>query len=286
VDRRLKTGRLVRLHPSVYAVGHTALPELGPAMAAVLATSRWDELARVPVGSAVSHTTAAELLRIRDPARGTLHVVTATRKHPRGVIVHRTAALPPQDVTLVRGVPCTALPRTLIDLGELLEPRWLVRALERAAIRRILDEVALQQALRRHNGRHGVAAVRAALATGHHLDPQTCDSVMEELFLFLMREADPAMPLQPEMQGWVTLSRRERFRVDALFRDLRVAIELDSRWHDPAGPRMRDEARDGALRRDGYLTYRFRYRDVVDRPGWVVYVVRDLIARASGRRAA
>lgn len=100
-----------------------------------------------------------------------------------------------------------------------------------------------------------------------------------------MREARPPI-LQPKMQGHVRLSAGERYRIDALYPDLRVAFELDSKWHDPAGPKMRDAARDAALKRDGYLTYRFRWADVIRRPGWVVCVVRDLLRRATMRAAA
>lgn len=46
---------------------------------------------------------------------------------------------------------------------------------------------------------------------------------------------------------------------------------------------MRDAARDRALRRDGYLTYRFRWADIVGRPAWVVRKVRELLAQAAIR---
>lgn len=282
IDRWLAAGRLHRIHRLVYAVGHTALPELGPVMAATLATARWDPVAKELVGSAASHTTAAELLRIRDPGRGVLHVVTETQRGARGVIVHETVRLDPADFVTVRGVRVTAWPRTLIDLAELLERRWLIRALERCAIRELYDHRVMMDAITRLEGRHGIAPLLSAIATGHHLDPQTTDSLLEDEFLFLMRGAEPAI-LQPQMQGRVRLSGGERYRIDALYRDLRVALELDSKWHDPAGPRMRDAARDQALKRDGYLTYRFRWSDVVRRPGWVVYIVRDLLQRASMR---
>lgn len=285
IDRWIAAERLHPLHRLVYAVGHTALPELGPVMAATLATARWDPATQSAVGSAASHTTAAEILRIRDPGRGAVHVVTETRRKPRGVIVHEAGRLHPVDVVTVRQVRVTAWPRTLIDLAELLEPKWLIRALERTAIRELYDHRVLMEAIARLHGRHGIAPMRAAIATGHHLDPQRTDSLLEDEFLFLMRAAQPPI-LQPQMQGRVRLRGGERYRIDALYPDLRVAIELDSKWHDPAGPRMRDAARDAALKREGYLTYRFRWADVIQRPGWVVYIVRDLLARGALRAAA
>ncbi|WP_372790057.1 type IV toxin-antitoxin system AbiEi family antitoxin domain-containing protein [Paraconexibacter sp.] len=288
IDRWLASGRLLKLHPGVYAVGHAAFPDLAPVMAAVLATARWDRDHGTHRGAAASHTAAAVLLDVRDRGRrgGTVHVTTETRRTARGVIVHHTRRLDPADVTTIRGVPVTTFARTAIDLAEMLEPHWLERTLERAAVKRVLDESALQSAMDRHAGRRGIGPLRAALATGRHLDPQTCDSVLEELFLNLIRRAErPGLP-HPQMQRTVRLSGGERFRVDALWRALRVVVELDSRWHDPAGARLRDRARDRALRRDGYLVYRFRYADVVQRPGWVVATVRSLLAEAAYRRVA
>lgn len=171
IDRWLEASRLHRLHRLVYAVGHTALPELGPVMAATLATARWDSVTQSAVGSAASHTTAAELLRIRDPGRGSMHVVTETSRKPRGVIVHEARLLDPVDVVTVRAVRVTAWPRTLIDLAELLEPKWLIRALERTAIRELYDHRVMMEAMARSQGRHDIAPLRAAIATGHHLAP-------------------------------------------------------------------------------------------------------------------
>lgn len=280
IDRWIAAGRLIRLHPRVYAVGHTALPELGPAVAAVFACGRWDAGDRRLRGAAAGYLTAAALLEIRDPGRGVLHVVSERRCAPRGVIVHRTRRLDDAEVDTVRGVPCTSWARTVVDLAELLDHGPLVRVLERSSIRRIFDHVALEEAMTRHAGRRGIPRLRGALALGHHLDPQRCDSVLEELFLLLVRTADPAIP-EPRMQVPLRLSDGRSIRVDALYPELRVAIELDSRWHDPAGPRMRDASRDAALRRDGYVTFRLRYADVTRRPAWVRRTLRRLLAEAA-----
>lgn len=280
IDRWIAAGRLIRLHRGVYAVGHIALPELGPTVAAILACSRWDAGDLRLRGAAASHLTAAALLGIRDPGRGAVHVASQRRCAPRGVVVHRTRRLDDEDVDRVRGVPCTAWPRTLIDLAELLDHHWLVRALERSTIRRRFDHVALEEAMARHAGRRGIPRLRDALARGHHLDPQRCDSVLEELFLLVVRSSDPPIP-EPRMQVTLRLSDGSRPRIDALYPVQRIAIELDSRWHDPAGPRMRDARRDAALRRDGYVTFRLRYADVTGRPAWVRRTLRRLLAGAA-----
>jgi hypothetical protein len=55
-------------------------------------------------------------------------------KAPAGVVVHRAWTLKPGlDHTLVRGLPCTTVQRTLIDLAGELEPIALEQALDSAA---------------------------------------------------------------------------------------------------------------------------------------------------------
>src|SRR5688500_4880303 len=61
VSRRLRAGRLHRIHRGVYAVGHRALSNHGRWMAAVLACGP---------GAVLSHRAAAELWRLLEPAAG------------------------------------------------------------------------------------------------------------------------------------------------------------------------------------------------------------------------
>lgn len=43
------------------------------------------------------------------------------------VIIHHTAHLPPKDVTVVQGIPCTTALRTMIDLAPEVDPAELDR---------------------------------------------------------------------------------------------------------------------------------------------------------------
>jgi len=58
---------------------------------------------------------------------------------PEGVVVHRVPALHPDDVTVVRGIPCTSVARTLIDLAEDLSPLDLRAAFGSAQRQGLLD---------------------------------------------------------------------------------------------------------------------------------------------------
>jgi predicted transcriptional regulator of viral defense system len=122
MERRLRSGHLVRLHRGVYAVGHAQLRPEGRWLAAVLAAGP---------GAALSHRSAAALHGVRD-GDGAIDVTTTRRATVRGVVIHRTTVLAAQDVTTRRGVPITTLPRTLVDLAGILTAeqcaRWIAPA--------------------------------------------------------------------------------------------------------------------------------------------------------------
>jgi hypothetical protein len=61
-----------------------------------------------------------------------------------GVVVHRTPPLHPDDLTVVNGIPCTTLPRTLIDLAEVMSRDELREAFARAKMLGLLDAEALR----------------------------------------------------------------------------------------------------------------------------------------------
>ncbi|WP_207006764.1 endonuclease domain-containing protein [Nocardioides aromaticivorans] len=78
------------------------------------------------------------------------------------------------------------------------------------------------------------------------------------------------------------------YRVDLADVGLRIVVEADSRtWH--AGPDEHDAdiRRYTTLVRQGWVVVRFSYSDVMDEPGYVAAVLRDVVAMvAAGRRAA
>ena len=58
---------------------------------------------------------------------------------PPGVVVHRVPELHPDDVTVIDGIPCTSIARTLVDMAEEMT-RYELRALfARARKRGLLD---------------------------------------------------------------------------------------------------------------------------------------------------
>jgi hypothetical protein len=66
-----------------------------------------------------------------------------THDDPPGVRVHRGPPLHPDDLTVVDGIPCTSVSRTLVDLAECLDERELREAFDRARELGLLDMAAV-----------------------------------------------------------------------------------------------------------------------------------------------
>jgi very-short-patch-repair endonuclease len=266
VRSRVARGLLHRIHYGVYAVGHPLLSAKGRWMAAVLACG---------AGAALSHRSAAALqgllavgsrLEVSSPGR-------SGRSRP-GIEVHSGATLAPSDVAVVDGIRCTTVPRTLLDLAEVVPPAVLARACEQAELLRLLDARAAEDILRRGRGRAGARALRAALAAWR---PHTALTrrELERRFLELCRSARLA---PPSVNTWVPECALE---VDFLWRAQRLVVETDShRFHGTRPAFERDRRRDQRLLVAGFAVARFTWRQVVDEPLETAATLRSLL-RAS-----
>ena len=112
VTRRVKAGRLHRLHRGVYAVGHTNLSFEGRCTAAALA---------VGDSAVVSHRSAAPVWGFLPQHTDRIDVTVpgdGGRRKRRGITVHRSSSLIAGVVTRRNGVPVTKPARTLRDLRQ------------------------------------------------------------------------------------------------------------------------------------------------------------------------
>jgi hypothetical protein len=256
VARWLTAGRLHRLHRRVFALGHTAISIEGRLSAAILYAGE---------GAVLSHTTAAWVWRLIDAEPRRIHLTTPGRRRSLpDVRVHHSRRVDPTDC---RGVPVTSISRTLVDVGSMLGSRQLRRAVAEADYRGLLDLRDLEDALRR--GRPGSKSLRAVLRS--HM-PQLAQTLsrLEERFLELCETAD--LPL-PEVNA-----RVGRMRVDALWREQGVTVELDGGpAHAGAAAMKRDRNRELALRSLGFLVARYTWEQVSDRSGEVAADLRRLL---------
>ena len=114
------------------------------------------------------------------------------RRSRAGVIVHG-GALRPSEATAVEGIPCTTVPRTLLDLAEVADRRHLARAIDRAEALRLYDGRAVEDVLRHARGRSGarrLAILLAELNSGGALTR----SELEECFLALCKSQGLPLP--------------------------------------------------------------------------------------------
>ena len=161
----------------------------------------------------------------------------------------------------------TPVARTLVDLASMITPRQLRRALAEADYRGLLDPVELLSALGK--GRGGSRALRAALDA--HI-PQLAEtlSVLEERFLELCSSG--RLPL-PEVNA-----RIGRMRVDALWHEQRLVVELDgTAAHGGRAAIKRDRERELALRAMGFQVIRYTWDQVTKRPDQVIADLRRLL---------
>lgn len=261
MTRWTEAGRLHRVHRGVYALGHAALSQEARWLAAVLAAGE---------GAALSHLPAAAHLKFwRRRVPSEIHVVSPSRREVVGVRVHRASGLQTRDVTRLRGVPVTTVPRLLVDLTDVLTPEQLANVIHEAAFRRRFDASAAADAMERANGRRRLRVLEAALAA-HAAGSAGTKSDAEDEFLALLRAArlpEPLVNVRVE-----TVSRR--LEVDFHWPELRLCAEVDGDGHERPRTQLDDEARDELLRDAGWAVLRVTAAEVRHRPSEVPASVR------------
>ncbi|HEV2752235.1 MAG TPA: type IV toxin-antitoxin system AbiEi family antitoxin domain-containing protein, partial [Solirubrobacteraceae bacterium] len=179
IGRRVRSGRLHRVHRGVYALLPRSLGDSGDAMAAVLACG---DLA------VISHRSAAALWALHRQSTGPTEVTVPTRAgraQRAGIRIHR-CALTTQEITSESGLPITTVARTLLDIAPALDANHLESAIDRAEHLRLFDLRAVQAILAAHPHRPG--ATRLTAAIGDHATGPVLRSELERAFLALCAE--------------------------------------------------------------------------------------------------
>lgn len=263
IGERIRAGRLLRLHPGVYAVGHARLRSEGHWLAAVLA---------VGPGAVLSHRDAAGLHGLRPANHARIDVSTRgrARTSPK-ITVHRTRVLAADDVTSIAGIPVTTVARTLVDLAGAVPRDHLAKAIKEAERQRTFDLRAIRAAMARTRGRtgRGHQALKQAIEEHAALGLSATDSVLEDAFLRLVDRTGLSKPATQVLVAG--------FKVDAVWRTPRVVVELDG-WahHHTRDAFERDRERDATLTENGWRVVRFTYRQVTQRPDAVGQTLRRL----------
>lgn len=245
IARRLKAGRLHRLHRGTYAVGHVALTSKARDMAAVISCGP---------EAVLSHRSAA--LRWGLLRHAPLFEVTVPGRRIRrtGMTVRGSASIAPEDRAVVDAIPVTSAARTLVDLAEVLTERRLTDVVHEAEVQRILDLRRIEQALGRVPGRPGRHRLRRALAAYDGGPPMT-RSEAERRFLRLCEAHSIATP-----QTNVMVGARE---VDFHWPDAGLVVEIDgAASHHTRRAFHADRRRDRELAARGIQVLRVTWRDL------------------------
>jgi very-short-patch-repair endonuclease len=190
IKQWVNTGRLIRVHQGVYAVGHVPPSPHARTIAAVLACGP---------GATLSHRSAAQLWGLIRYF-GAIEITAPTKRTRPGLIVHRHR-LTDADVTTHWGVRTTTAARTLTDLARTLSPAALTRAVNDARLNRHLSLDDLPARLR------------------HRQTPRPTRSAFEDAFrIFCARHRLP----QPHINAIVA-----GYEVDAYWSEKKLVAELD-----------------------------------------------------------
>jgi very-short-patch-repair endonuclease len=243
----------------VFRVGPGPLTQHGIWMAATLAGEDFH----------LSHEHGLALMGVLEAPNGPPHVSTNghARTRPGKLIVHRIAFHPEDDTRIWNSVPTLNLPRCLTDYAELptTTDRDLEHALDRAHVERLLQPH-LESLTQCRSSRRGAKRLERIL-TQHTPGTTITKSVLEKALLGLIRSRPLPHPdaMNTEAAG---------INVDALYRQQRVAIELDS-WgaHGLPPTQLRDYAKTAQLEAAGYHVLRFTYWQVTQEPQIVIAAI-------------
>ncbi|MFN8111685.1 MAG: type IV toxin-antitoxin system AbiEi family antitoxin domain-containing protein [Solirubrobacterales bacterium] len=245
IDGWLRHGHLHRLHRGVYAVGHPRISQEGRWLAAVLTCGP---------GSFLSHGPAGQLLGlVNRRERFALHVSRRGRtgRSPAGIVTHHPRSLPLADTTVRLGIPVTTPTRTVWDLSASLSPAQLRRAFEQAEKFGLLERERLATLLAATPNHRGAGRLRELLAE-RSVPLSETRSWLEELALTACRDHGlPTPAVNVPLLG---------YEVDLLWMEAKFVVEADGDDHLSPAQRDRDNERDIALGRAGYLVRRYSSR--------------------------
>jgi hypothetical protein len=190
-----------------------------------------------------------------------------------GIDAHRDGSLGAGDRTILNGIPCTTVARTLLDLAAWV-PIWELRkAVSEAEVLRMLDHRAVRALIKRCRGRRGVARLRIVM---DEIRPETkrTRSEMEREFLRLCERA--GLPC-PEVNVPLRVGGRTQ-RPDFLWREVGRILEADSRtYHDTDSAFQVDRKREQRFQLAGWQVSHCTWEQIFQEPATLAETVRGLL---------
>jgi hypothetical protein len=211
-------------------------------------------------GMVVSHDCAAAmhgLPLLHSPERVSLTATWRPGACAWPGIVIRVAALPGRDVGQWFGAPVTTIARTVIDIARHSMRGGLVAA-DAALHEQLISFGELTDVLNRQRGWPGVRGAREVCA----LASPKSESPLESLTRLFLYQHGLRLP---EPQVWVHTDRG-RYRVDGLWLDRHVVLEVDGMAKYREGSLSEEKRRQEALERAGYRVVRVTWDDIHKEP--------------------
>ncbi len=249
IERRVTSGRLAIVDRGVYAIPPVLDHDVwGPRMAAIL-TAPDTVLSHGSAGAAGGfwkHHLPFET--VTRPGNG------GPRRHG-GVRVYRSTVLA-DDCTAIRGIPCTTVPRTVLDLGRVVGMRSLATAVREAVRLELTTVHALADCVGRHHRRPGTRRLAGVLARYSGLPIERARSGAEVRAMEILRNAGRPLPeLNARLAGE---------EADLSWGSLRLIIEIDGApFHLDVGEDARKQA---AWESHAWAVRRLPAEDVYERP--------------------
>jgi len=265
IEKRVRNGRLHRLHAGVYAVGHRSVSKQGWWMAAVLASGP---------DAVLSHHTAAALWGLRGYSGGAVHVTLARKSTSSKRIRRHLSQVPIDERTEKEGIPVTSVHRTIFDLSVTASVDDVIAMIKEAEYRNLWDRLSLWDLLERYPGRRGSRNLRFALKRITEEPTGRKRSRLEERFAPFLRRY--RLPL-PRFNDWILLDNKP-YRVDCHWPNTRLIVELDG-WqgHSTRSAFQDDRARDRALKVAGYSVIHLTWNQLDDEPSQIAADLRALL---------
>ncbi len=251
IARRLEARTMQSMHRGVYLLGAAPPTQMARARAAVFACGD---------GAVVSHRSAAEMFGLLAQSDAEVDVTVVERnpgRHP-GIRLHRPRSLARHEVTKMRGIPVTAVARTIADLAATESARDTERAFQEALYRRMVTTAALNNVVTREPRRRGAPVIRALLE-----DPWMTRSEKERALIKLLDQAQLPRPL--------TNVRLHGHLVDAYWPEQGLVLEFDG-WqaHGHRHAFERDRKFDQVMLANGIRPLRVTDRQFVGEPFAIV----------------
>ena len=243
---RLRIGRLHRVYPGVYAVGHPRRAPVELAAAAVLACGP---------GAVLSDFSAAALWGFVKRWPEQPEVSVSGDRRPKGIQVRRRPSLPRREKTRQLGIPVTTPARTVLDCMPRLKGPKLTRFVNDALLSSFLHRGELIDALERHPKHPGTALVRPFLK---RKGGPTRSQLEDRFVAFCDRHELPQPEINVPMDGRI---------VDAFFPAEGVIVEIDGyEFHSDKATFELDREKDAEAAVNGLMTVRLTDQRMSENP--------------------